>query len=165
MIVVADASPLNYLIQIECDALLPKLFGKVLVPAGVIKEFRHPATPPSVASWLSRMPSWVEVRVASTAIDPTLDVLDPGEREAIQLAQEVRADLLLIDERRGRLEAKRRAIPTTGTLGVLLAAQKQGMIDAEAALERLINETSFRITPAVRETFVQQYRESRKRKA
>jgi len=45
--------------------------------------------------------------------------LQIGEREAIRLAQEQRADLLLIDERRGRLEAKRRGLATTGTLGVL----------------------------------------------
>lgn len=164
MIVVADASPLNYLIQIECDTLLRELFGKVLVPTAVIEELRHPATPPAVASWLSHVPPWIEVRAVSAPSDPTLDVLDLGEREAIQLAQELHADLLLIDERRGRLEARRRAIPTTGTLGVLLAAQRRGRIDAEAALQRLISETSFRATPAVQETFVQQCRESRKRK-
>ena len=67
--------------------------------------------------------------------------------------------VLLIDERGGRLEAKRRTIPTTGTLGVLLEAQKRGVIDAEAAFQRLISETSLRATPAVRGTFVQQSRE------
>jgi len=82
---------------------------------------------------------------------------------AIQLAQELHADLLLIDERQGRLEAKRRGIPTTGTLGVLLAGQRRGLINAEPALQRLINETSFRATPAVREAFVLQCRESQKR--
>jgi len=45
MIVVADASPLNYLIQIECDSFLEELYGKVLVPAAVIAELRHPAAP------------------------------------------------------------------------------------------------------------------------
>lgn len=94
MIVVADASQLNYLIQIECDALLPELFGEVLVPAAVIEELRHPATPPAVASWFSQAPSWIEVRAVTAASDPTLGVLDPGERVAIQLAQELHADLL-----------------------------------------------------------------------
>jgi predicted nucleic acid-binding protein len=164
MIVVADASPLNYLIQIQCDILLPKLFGKVLVPAAVIEELRHPATPSAVGSWLSQAPPWIEVLAVTARVDSTLELLDPGEREAIQLAQELHADLLLIDDRRGRLEAKRRAIPTTGTLGVLLEAQKRGLIDAETAFQQLIDETSFRATPAVRGTFVQLCRESRKRK-
>ncbi len=39
MIVVADASPLNYLIQIDCDPLLARLFGRVFVPSAVMEEF------------------------------------------------------------------------------------------------------------------------------
>ena len=46
MIVVADASALNYLIQIECENLLQRLFGRVLIPVAVIEELRHPAAPP-----------------------------------------------------------------------------------------------------------------------
>jgi len=41
MIVVADASPLNYLIQIQAEELLHKIFGRVLVPAAVMQELRH----------------------------------------------------------------------------------------------------------------------------
>lgn len=164
MIVVADASPLNYLIQIDCDPLLARLFGHVFVPSAVMEELRHPAAPPAVASWLSHIPSWIEVRVVSARRDPTLEALDPGEREAIQLAQEQHADLLLIDERRGRLEAKRRGIATTGTLGVLLVAGKRGLIDAETAFQRLVNETTFRTRPEVRERFLTECRESRKRR-
>jgi hypothetical protein len=67
--------------------------------------------------------------------------LDPGERDAILLAEEVRADLLLIDERQGRLEARRRGITTTGTLGVLLAAGARGLVTAEYAFQRLLSET------------------------
>jgi len=102
------------------------------------------------------------VRVVSARHEPALEVLDPGEREAIQLAQEQRADLLLIDERRGRLEARRRGIATTGTLGVLLAAGRRGLIDAEAAFQRLIDETTFRATPQIRESFGREWREWRK---
>jgi predicted nucleic acid-binding protein len=122
MIVVADASPLNYLIQINCDTILPKLYERVFVPATVIEELRHTSAPLTVAAWLHQMPEWIDVRVVSGKQDAALEVLDPGEREAIQLAEEQHADLLLIDERHGRLEAKRRGIATTGTLGVLLAA-------------------------------------------
>ena len=62
MIVVADASPLNYLIQIGCDGLLKLLFSTVLIPDAVAKELDHPAAPRSVAAWASNLPSWVEVR-------------------------------------------------------------------------------------------------------
>jgi predicted nucleic acid-binding protein len=144
--------------------LLRELFGKVLVPAAVIEELRHPAAPSPVASWLLHIPSWIEVRAVSARPDPALELLDLGEREAIQLAQEQHADLLLIDERRGRLEAKRRGVATTGTLGVLLTAGKRGLVDAEAAFERLSSETSFRAAPAVREGFVKQCGEWRRKK-
>jgi predicted nucleic acid-binding protein len=62
MIVVADASPLNYLIQIECDGVLQKLYGRVLVPAAVIEELCHPGAPSVVANWSKSIPDWIEVR-------------------------------------------------------------------------------------------------------
>lgn len=63
MIVVADASPLpaDYLIQIESANVLHALFGRVLVPAAVMEELRHPQAPSKVRSWLMEVPSWVEV--------------------------------------------------------------------------------------------------------
>jgi predicted nucleic acid-binding protein len=89
-----------------------------------------------------------------------LRILGPSEREAIQLAQEQHADLLLIDERRGRAEALRRGLATTGTLGVLLAAAERGLVDAVSAYNRLMRETNFRATPALQTSFLQQIRGS-----
>ena len=138
MIVVADASPLNYLIQIQSDELLHGIFGRVLVPVAVIAELRHPRAPKTVATWMSRVPSWIEVCTVTAPPDEALQVLDSGEQEAILLAPEAHADLLLIDERQGRHEARRRGITTTGTLGVLLAAGARGLVDAESVFQRLI---------------------------
>ena len=143
---------------------MQKLYGRVLVPTAVIEELRHPNAPQTVASWLRQTPDWIEVRVVSAREDKALEVLDPGEREAIQLAEEQKADLLLIDERHGRREARRRGIATTGSLGVLLAAGKRGMIDAEAVFQRLITETTFRATAEIRESFTKQCRGLHKRR-
>ena len=159
MIVVADTSPLNYFLQIGCESLLPSLYERVLLPPAVLGELSHPDAPKVVANWLARLPNWIEVRRTAGPPDAALADLGPGEREAIQLAQEKRADLLLIDERRGRLEAKRRGLATTGTLGVLLAGAQRGLVDATSAFEQLVAATTFRCTPELRKGFLERVRE------
>ncbi|MGH9611417.1 MAG: DUF3368 domain-containing protein, partial [Bryobacteraceae bacterium] len=131
MIVVADTSPLNYLIWVECDRLFHDVYGLIVVPAGVMQELDHARAPSPVRAWLARLPGWVEVQRTVAAPDPGLSDLGLGEQEAIQLAEEQHADLLLIDERKGRQAAKRRGLRTTGTLGVLLAAGQLHLTDPE----------------------------------
>lgn len=156
MIVVADTSPLNYLIQIECDGLLHTLYGRIIVPRGVIGELGHAGAPREVRAWLENIPAWIEIHHLALTPDPTLEHLDSGEREAIQISNELSADLLLIDERKGRLEAKRRGLRTTGTLGVLLSASELKLIEPEMAYRRLLRETTFRITPELEQQFLAQ---------
>lgn len=156
MIVVADTSPLNYLIQIECDRYLPRLYGKVLIPRGVLEELSRPAAPAKVRSWMRQRPVWLEVSAVRTPGGEELASLDLGEREAIQLASERGADLLLIDERRGYLAAERMGLTTTGTLGVLLNAGRQQWIDAELAYRRLLHETTFRTSKGLEAMFLGQ---------
>ena len=154
MIVVADTSPLNYLIQISYDSLLPKVYERIVIPSGVLRELGHSSAPVAVRDWLDRIPSWIDIQWIDSISDATLAFLDLGEREAIQLAEERHADLLLIDERKGLLEAKRRGLRTTGTLGVLLSAGEMGFIDAEAAYRRLLLETTFRTSAALEALFL-----------
>src|SRR6266852_6432928 len=163
MVVVADASPLNYLIRINCDGLLRDLYGRVLVPVSVMEDLGHPLAPTSVGAWLLHVPSWIDVRTVRFRGDASMEALDRGEREAIQLAEEQHANLLLIDERLGRLEAKRRGIPTTGTLGILLAGGKRRLIEPELAFQRLVEQTNFRATPDLKESFRERCREFRRR--
>jgi predicted nucleic acid-binding protein len=161
VIVIADTSPLNYLIQINCDSLLLQLYGKIAVPSGVMQELGHPDAPAAVRIWLMHLPGWIEVCLTSSMPDEGLGFLDLGEREAIQLAEERQADLLLIDERKGRLEAKRCGFRTTGTLGVLLSAGELKLIDPVAAYRRLLNETTFRTSAALEAQFLGQLNISR----
>ncbi len=163
MIVVADTSPLNYLLQIGCESVLPALYKRIVLPSAVLAELSHPDTPSVISSWLSHLPAWIEVRRTSSPPDASLASLDPGEREAIQLAQEQHAELLLIDERRGRMEAQRRGLATTGTLGVLLAAGQRGLINAEATYQQLLTTTNFRSTPELESRFLRRMRGSDKR--
>ena len=154
MIVVADTAPLNYLIQIDCDGLLPKLYGRIVVPASVMQELGHAAAPAPVRGWLAHIPVWMDVRVAAATPDEELADLDLGEREAIQLAEEQHADLLLIDERKGRRRARQRGLKTTGTLGVLLTAGELRLIDPGVAYRQLLAETTFRTSAELEAQFL-----------
>jgi predicted nucleic acid-binding protein len=101
ILVVADTSPLNYLIQIHCQEVLSRLYQRVLIPSAVFGELNQPQTPRVVREWLNSRPPWLEVKEVSLVWAPDLSMLDAGEREAIQLAREEHADLLLMDERMG----------------------------------------------------------------
>jgi len=119
MIVVADTSPINYLILIEQIDILTRMYGTVIIPAAIREELLRPSAPDAVRSWTSNPPSWLEVRSPTSASGESLEMLDPGERDAILLAEELNADELIVDDRQGRHEAQRRGIPVMGTLGVL----------------------------------------------
>lgn len=146
MIVVSDTSPLNYLILTGYAHLLESLYGRVVIPSAVWEELRQPGAPAPVKQWVEDLPAWVEVREPA-APDATLN-LDPGEREAITLALELRADLVLLDERRGRREAVGRGLSVTGTLGVLDAAAERGLVELAEAVARL-RQTTFRVPPSL----------------
>lgn len=107
MIAVSDTSPINYLILIGDAHLLEKLYGRVMIPQAVLTELQAEGAPAPVQEWTANPPGWVEVREVPDP-DPTL-ALDPGEREAITLAQRVKADVILLDEHGGREAAKSRA--------------------------------------------------------
>lgn len=62
MLVISDTSPLNYLVLISRQDILPSLFGKVLIPPAVWRELRAAATPPVVRQWMVKLPSWLEVK-------------------------------------------------------------------------------------------------------
>lgn len=148
IVVVADTSPLNYLIQIDSDHVLPALYEQVLVPRGVVEELGHPSSVAAVRAWLTRTPSWLVVRDVVEAVDTRLARLGAGERQAIQLAMRERADLLLMDEKLGVSIARQQGLAVTGTLGVLIQAAKRGLIDIEQTLIDL-QATDFRCSRSV----------------
>ena len=99
--IVSDTTPLNYLILIEAVEILPRLYGRVLIPAEVEDELSHARAPEIVRGWTADYPSWLEVAPASKCADSTLLHLHPGEREAIALAMESEINCVLMDERDG----------------------------------------------------------------
>ena len=142
MIVVADAGPIHYLVLIEVVDVLSPLYDQVLLPQTVSEELKRGRAPEVVRAWIEHPPEWCKVQ-SDPISDPALEeILDPGERAAIALALSISADRLLIDDWEGRLEAKRRRLKVTGTLGVLAEAHRRHLLDFESALARL-SQTSF----------------------
>jgi len=143
MIVVADTSPLNYLVLIEQSHLLVALYGRVLVPPAVVAELDDPRTPLNVRRWIRHCPPWLEVRSAAHVPLDFPEILGQGEREAIALSQELHADALLIDDWEGRQEAARRQLSVVGTIRVLGTAAEKGLVHLPTAIARL-RTTNFR---------------------
>ena len=142
-VVVADTSPVNYLVLIGEVEVLVRLYTRILIPDVVAAELQDPEAPLLVRQWAAHPPSWVEIRSAPNSSE-RFDRLDDGERAAILLAAvQPTPVLLLIGDADGRAEAERRGIPATGTLGVLRAAALREVVDLPVALTRLAA-TSFR---------------------
>ena len=135
ILIVADTGPINYLIQIGCVDLLSELVGTVVLPESVLRELRSANAPSNVSEWAEDLPKWVEVRSAVSMM-PEQTELSIADHEAISLAKELNA-LLLMDDRRARRAATDQAVHTIGTLGLLEAASFKGLIELSVALERL----------------------------
>ena len=122
--VVSDSSPFVYLARIQRFGLLRTLFDQILVPEAVWEEVAvaSASNPEDLEIARAATAGWLKVERPSgdlTLHDQQLRGLGVGEREAILLALEKRA-LLIIDETEGRKAATRLAVHTTGTLGVLI---------------------------------------------
>lgn len=143
MIVVADASPLRYLILIAQTDILPELYGRIVVPPEVITELSQEQTPEIVQRWIHNRPEWVRVQDPARELIFLDQRLGAGELAAIALAEELSADALLIDDRDGRREAERRGLVVLGTLRVLADAAEHGLVDLPSAFDRL-RQTNFR---------------------
>lgn len=146
MIVVANAGPLIALAQINYFDLLRLLYGELYIPLAVREEVvssgqtRPGAVEVNSADWIHI----AEVR-DTTAVQLLRDRLDAGESEAIVLAIEMKADLLLIDEARGRRIAEARGLRKTGTVGMLIVAKRRGLIRAVTPLLDRLLASGFRM--------------------
>jgi len=142
MIIVSNTSPINYLILIEQINLLAELFQQIIIPQAVYTELSDRFAPPPVQAWIANPPSWLKIQSVSQTADAIANLLDPGETEAIVLAQELNADLLILDDMKARRIAKDRGLAITGILGILDQAATIKLIDLPVAIQRLKN-TSF----------------------
>ena len=123
--VISNTTPIIALSIIQKLDLLEQLYGEVWIPPAVEQEVLAGGTRAGAIELISaayiRTIPLQDARRADLLSD-----LDRGEAEAIALALEHHADLLIIDERLGRRHAQRLGLTITGVLGVLLRAKRDG---------------------------------------
>lgn len=166
MIVISDTSSLTSLAAIHQLDLLQKLYQIIIIPQAVYQELTSVKTPVPGTVEVQTL-DWIEVRsVFNTSMVEFLrqeQLLDRGESEAIALALELKAELLLIDERKGRQEALNQGLKITGLLGVLIEAKfKQLIPTVQPILDDLIRIANFRVSESLYQQILQMTQEPQK---
>ncbi len=136
-IIIADASCLIVLQNIQDLWLLQKLFGEVFITQEVEEEFGLD------------LPEWIKIKAIQneTQKNSLSLILDKGEASSIALSLEIADSLLIIDEKKGRRIAQELGLKIIGTLGIILRAKEKGLIDSvKNVLEKLEN-AGFWISP------------------
>jgi uncharacterized protein len=144
MIVVSDTTAITTLLKAGEENFLKTLFGEVLVPQAVWDE---------LLAFHSRLPEFISLRLVANASRrlPHTQSLGRGEAEAIQLAQEINADVLLTDDRKARRAAAALGIHCSGLTGLVVRARLAGQIpSARDFIERLEKHGGFYLADAVK---------------
>ena len=138
MIVVSDTTPLISLLKINQLDLLEKLFGEVLIPEAVFNELTVDERFQLEAKVI-RQKEFIAVKpvnnLESVSILKRATGLDQGESEAIVLTDELKADLLLMDEAKGRNVSAQMGLRIMGTIGILIAAYEEHELTADEVRE------------------------------
>ena len=148
MIIVSDTSPVTNLIQIKQLDLLRLLFKKIIIPVSVFEELTVIKEQAAIISNCD----WIEIIAAKDKEKIHLyeKEVDKGEAEAIVLAAELHADLLLMDDLKGIHLAEKNGLKIVGFLGVLVTAKNQQLITSiKPLLDSLIHDAGFRISPVL----------------
>ncbi|RMG56353.1 MAG: DUF3368 domain-containing protein [Bacteroidetes bacterium] len=132
-LVISDASPLIALVDIGRVDLLRKMYQRVLI-TDVVRGEIH-----------SELPEWIEVSTDYEVQQYQLLCLelDAGEASAIALALKQTASRIILDERKGRIVAKRLNLKVTGTVGLIVKAKEAGLITSGKVVLDLLAEHGF----------------------
>lgn len=149
MIIVADTTPLIYLAKLGQLGILQQLYGNVVIPTEVWRELVAKKHNPERAALL-RAATWLHVDPSADA-SPLLPELqkgmDNGEAAAVALALHLHGDLVLVDDLEGRRGAEARGLRVRGTIGILIAARKAGLIPVLRPVLEALQATNFRADP------------------
>lgn len=150
MKVVSNTSPIINLAAINHLDVLRQVFGTIVIPQAVYHEIVVVGSGQPGADEV-REANWIQVHAITN--QPLITVLtlslDQGEAEAIALAVEIQADLVLLDERMGRSVASHFGLKCIGLLGILIEAKRTGVLPAvKPVLDDLRSKAGFWVSPA-----------------
>ncbi|NES00260.1 MAG: DUF3368 domain-containing protein [Symploca sp. SIO1B1] len=151
MIVVSNTSPITNLAAVGKLLILQQLYSSIVIPGAVFRELTEVEYPVPGTEEVQTCDWIITQQVANPALVTSLkQELDAGEAEAIALALELKADLLLLDERRGYQAASSLGLKVQGLLGVLLAAKSRGWIPTvKPVMDDLIGRAGFWVSQAL----------------
>ncbi len=154
--VVVNSTPLIVLCGINRLDILQKLYHKIIIPAAVYQEVT--AKKDSACMQLKTAGSWIQVEQVRDYVEKKMykAKLHDGEVEVMILAQELNADLVIIDDDAAKKTAKYLGLTVTGTLGVLLKAKKQKIIESIYPLLTEMKKNGFYIDSALENMVLKQ---------
>ena len=149
--VIVNSTPLIALSKINQLDLLKGLYGEVTIPEAVFHEVT--AKNDSVKTKLLESRAWVHSQQVTDTSDKRMykAKLHDGEVEVMILAQEVKADLVIIDDNAARKTALYLGLPLTGTIGVLLRAKEKGLIPKVMPLVENLEQNGLYVSPQLKE--------------
>jgi predicted nucleic acid-binding protein len=156
-------SPILYLLLIDQIDLLPRLYQTITIPEVVQIEMQAKGAPTALQSWITHPPDWLEItphlEADYTQLPqlPQLRRLQAGEQAAIALALSLQADLLIVDDLDARRTAQDLGLSIVGMLGILGEAAKRDWIDFPNVLNRLLQETNFRLSPQLARDLLKEF--------
>ena len=159
-IAVVNTSPIVYLSSINQLGLLKKLFKEVYIPNAVKQELLS-GSKDSFGVKEIKTEKWIKPRKIKNKLakEYLLTDIDNGEAEVIILAEELKTDTLIMDDKLGRKIAKLRDIKVTGTLRILIAAKEKGLLVEVKPLIKRLKENGFWISDDVYEAILKEAKE------
>lgn len=155
MIVVADTSAICYLLILDYLNILPELYNSIVIPEAVAEELSATESPSVVRNWIIQPPNWLTIYPVDTSEGLGLEKIHQGEQESILLAENLNAELIILDDKAARRIAVERGLAVIGLLGVLKDASRADLLDLPTAFKRL-QETGFWVAPSLLEQLLQE---------
>ncbi|NKB67713.1 MAG: DUF3368 domain-containing protein [Candidatus Latescibacteria bacterium] len=156
MIVVADAGPIISFARAGHDTLLRQVLTQLVIPEAVYTEMMAKGVEAPGAA-LVQEGIWIRLATVRdrVQVDRLPVNLGSGEREALVLAQE-RGATLLVDDLAVRKEAAKRSIPYFGSLRVLQRAKQKGLIDSAGPVVTDLRRAGLRLGDRLHQTFLRE---------